>query len=52
MERGIEFSLSFNKDYINLMLWTERRANGDWIQIPLDKVEELIINLTNLNKEN
>lgn len=49
--RGIEFSLSFDKDYVNLTLWADRRTNGDCIQFPYELLDELIDNLTKLKEK-
>ena len=48
MKRGIEFSLSFCGKYINLTLWAAKNTNGSTVQIPIDKIDELIDNLEGL----
>ena len=50
IERGIEFSLSFCGKYINLTLWAAKNTNGSTVQIPVDKLDELIDNLKGLRK--
>lgn len=50
IKRAIEFSLSFNGKYITMTLWTDKRNNGDAIQIPKELVDELIGNLTILKE--
>lgn len=49
IERAIEFSLSFDRKYINLTLWTAKNSNGSTIQIPLTLKQELINNLEKIN---
>lgn len=49
LERGIEFSLSYCAKYINMTTYVKER--GSTIQISLDKLDELIDNLTKLKKD-
>ena len=47
-KRAIEFSLSYCGKYINLTNYVKER--GSTIQIPLENIDELIDNLTNLKE--
>ena len=47
-ERGIEFSLSYCGKYINKTDYVKGR--GSTIQIPIELIQELIDNLTNLRE--
>lgn len=51
MQRGIEFSLSFNGKYINLTLWADKRVTADTVQIPYELLDDLIDNLTKLKEK-
>ena len=49
-KRAIEFSNAYNKGYINLTLFCDKRMSGDTVQIPKVLLQEIIDNLTNLKE--
>ncbi len=50
-KRGLEVCNSYNPKYALLTQWVDKRDYGQAVQIPVEKVDELISNLTNLKKE-
>lgn len=49
IERAIEYSISYCGKYINQTNYVKER--GSTIQIPIDKLDELIDNLTKLKEK-
>ena len=55
-KRAIEFNNAYTEEgkpvkWINLTLWADKRTNGDCIQMPVDVIDELINNLTELRRK-